>query len=78
MKVFISYSTEDKKEARQLHDRLGLLGFKCFLAHQDIPKGVKWQDAIVQNLKAARVFIPILTEWALSSRRLWARHDFIS
>lgn len=73
MKVFISYSVEDKKEAGQLYDRLTLLGFTCFLAHRDIPKGAKWQDTIIDELKASNVFIPILTEKALSSA--WAQQE---
>lgn len=67
MKVFISYSLDDRNEAGQLCDRLNLIGFNCFLAHADIPKGAEWHNEIIGNLKTANVFIPILTEKAMES-----------
>lgn len=67
MKVFISHANEDKHEASVLHDRFGLIGLACFLAHRDISIGTKWRDEIVRELKASDVFIPILTVKALAS-----------
>lgn len=73
MNVFISYALEDKVEAGQLHERLSLLGFKCFLAHRDMLPGTKWRDEIVSEIKSANVFIPILTEKAVGSA--WVQQE---
>lgn len=66
VKIFLSYSTSDKS-ATGLQKALTLIGFECFLAHNDIPKGAKWAEVITREIKQADVFIPILSEHALSS-----------
>lgn len=73
MKIFISYANEDKKEAGTLHSLLSLLGFQCFLAHEDIKKGELWRAAIVKELKAADVFVVLLSEYALKSA--WVQQE---
>jgi hypothetical protein len=73
MKIFISYSLEDKNDAGTLHGLLSLTGFECFLAHRDIKKGEQWRDAIVRELKASSIFIPILSDHGLSSA--WVQQE---
>ena len=67
MKIFISYSLEDKKDSDILRGLLERVGFECFLAHRDIRKGDPWREAIVKELKASDVFIPILSDHGLAS-----------
>jgi hypothetical protein len=65
--LFISYSTQDGKEASALHRLLSLLGFSCFLAHKDIRKGEQWRQAIVRELRKSDVFIVLLSEHGVTS-----------
>lgn len=71
--VFISYATQDVKEAGALHHLLKLLGFKCFLAHKDIPKGEQWRDEIVNVLRKSDVFIALLSEHGVASS--WVQQE---
>ncbi|MFP3257483.1 MAG: toll/interleukin-1 receptor domain-containing protein [Candidatus Nanopusillus acidilobi] len=61
LKVFISYSNEDKEIAGKVKKSLESLGLNSFLAHEDIVPSQEWQKEILNNLKEAKIFIPILT-----------------
>ena len=51
-----------KKEiVGKLKNRLELIGFEVFIAHEDISPCIKWWEEIIKNLKRCDVFIPLLT-----------------
>jgi hypothetical protein len=62
MRVFLSYSAEDKVIAGRIKFLLERFGMEVFLAHEDIEPSSDWEDVIVEELKNCSVFIPILTE----------------
>jgi hypothetical protein len=51
--VFLSYSTQDKDEARQIHDALTRVGKNCFIAEKSLQPGDKFQDEIRASLRAS-------------------------
>ncbi len=62
MKIFISYSHEDRKLAGQIKEKLERYGLKLFLAHDDIEPAEEWVEKIHKELQNCHVFLPILTE----------------
>ncbi len=62
MKVFLSYSDEDKALSGKIKQELEDYGLSVFLAHEDIEPLAEWVDTIRAELEACIVFIPILTE----------------
>lgn len=62
LKCFISYSSKDKKLAGRLKKCLGWYGLDVFLAHDDIEPSAAWVQTLLAELKAARVFLPLLTD----------------
>lgn len=61
VRIFISYSTEEKKLAGAFSKYLQDLNFEVFLAHKDIEPSKVWQEEILERLKTSHVFLPILT-----------------
>jgi len=68
VKVFLSYSAEDKEIAREIKRFLERFEMEVFLAHEDIEPSSDWEEVIIEQLKACDVFIPILTENFRSSQ----------
>lgn len=68
MKVFLSYSNEDKVLAGSIKQNLEDYGLTVFLAHEDIEPLAEWVDILRAELEACVVFIPILTETFRKSR----------
>ena len=62
IKIFMSYSTENKSMVGELKSNLESLGFEVFIAHEDIEPSRQWQDVIVENIISSDVFIPVLTK----------------
>lgn len=62
IRVFVSYSSEDKRLAGYLKSYLENYGLSVFLAHEDIQPTVEWEDEILHNLDGCDVFIPLLTD----------------
>lgn len=62
VRVFLSYSTGDKKTAGMIKEELEKFGLEVFLAHEDIEPSEEWQNAILNGLKGCDVFIPLLTK----------------
>lgn len=48
--VFISYSFDDQNIAESICGYLESKGYKCFVAHRDIPRGVVWAAAITNAI----------------------------
>ena len=62
IKVFISYSSKDKLVGAKIKDILASFGIESFMAHEDISVSQEWKEKILEELKEADVFIPILSE----------------
>jgi len=60
--VFISHAMDDYKFVKRISTVLELFGLDVFLAHQDIEPTKKFEEEIIENLKKAPIFIPILTK----------------
>lgn len=62
LRVFLSYSSKDKKLVGDIKQSLESLGFEVFLAHEDIEPSLEWQEEIIKNLRTCDIFIPIVNE----------------
>lgn len=62
LRVFISYSEENKKIASGIKENLNRFGVQAFLAHDDIPPGKEWISEILKNIKNADIFIALLSK----------------
>ena len=61
IRIFVSYSSSNKRLAGEIKDSLKKYGLSVFLAHEDIQPTHEWQNEISNNLNGCDVFIPILT-----------------
>lgn len=61
IKVFLSYSTKDKKQAGSFKHTLEKYGLDVFLAHEDIRPSEQWQNEIVTRLRECHIFIPLFS-----------------
>jgi hypothetical protein len=61
LRVFISYSHENREIAGMIKEAFTILGIDSFLAHEDIPGGEEWENEIKGELKKCNIFVPILT-----------------
>ena len=68
LRVFLSYSSIDKKLAGEIKQHLESFNFEVFLAHEDIEPAIPWQEEIIRNLITCDVFIPIISENFKESR----------
>jgi len=62
LRVFVSYSTADKKLAGALKVGLEDYGMDVFLAHEDITPCEEWEQIILRTLKQTDIFMPLLTK----------------
>lgn len=61
LRVFVSYSSDDKFLAGEIKRILEQYGLSVFLAHDDIEPLCDWQEEISKNLNECDIFIPVLT-----------------
>lgn len=61
IKIFLSYSSLNKKGVGKIKTWLSGLGFNVFLAHKDIKPSLEWQKVIIKNLKECHIFVLIIT-----------------
>jgi hypothetical protein len=61
LRVFLSYSTDDRQIAGKIKEKLAYWGVDAFLAHEDLVPSSVWQDEILREVEACDVFVPILT-----------------
>lgn len=61
MSLFLSYSSDDRGFAAQLHEALSKY-IKVFFDTQSIPGGAAWEREIDQAIRDCNVFIPIVTK----------------
>lgn len=68
MKIFISYSHEDRLIVREIKECLcEYFGFDCFLAHEDLNPTELWENRIEENLRICNLFILIVSERSIAS-----------
>jgi len=65
--VFLSYSFEDKDEARQLHDTLFAAGLRCFMAETNVRAGDQIGQKIRDALLASREVCLLCSKATLKS-----------
>jgi len=68
IRVFLSYSSEEKELAGEIKDNLEAPWLEVFLAHEDIEPTEEWQEVIIENLKNCDIFIPIVSKNFRKSR----------
>ena len=59
---FISYSFADSERVEDLCSWLENRGYKCFIAHRNMPKGVNFSDVIPWAIENSRLMIAIMTK----------------
>lgn len=70
IRVFISYSSEDKLVGAEVRKILDRYDIEAFLAHDDIHVSEEWKERIIDELNKADVFVALLSdafknsEWA--------------
>ena len=62
LRIFMSYSEDDKIIAGGVKDALNKYGIQTFLAHDDIAPGIEWEDEIILNIKKSDIFMTLLSE----------------
>ncbi len=62
IKVFLSYSSKDKKIVSNLKEALTYLGLESFMAHDDIQPSEEWQNIILSELRELQIFIAVITK----------------
>jgi len=74
-KIFISYSSRYNKEIAGDIKRYfeEYEGIECFVAHDDIIPGSKWEKEIIEKLNSADFFMPIQTEYLEAS--YWCQQE---
>lgn len=67
LRLFLSYSAEDKIIAGQIKTILEKFDVRVFLAHEDIQPTQEWEEEIIHNLNNCDVFLTLLTDNFLKS-----------
>jgi hypothetical protein len=62
LKIFLSYSSLDKKLAGIIKHHLQEYELDVFLAHEDIEPSTKWLARIKKELASMNVFLPLVTK----------------
>ena len=52
--VFVSYATEDRKQALDVCKAIEGRGTRCWISMRDVPPGENYQEAIVRSEKRGR------------------------
>lgn len=67
MRIFLSHSSKNAKEAEAVCRVLEQAGHKCFLAPRDIPSGREYAEEIVNGIDSSSAVVLLLSEAANSS-----------
>lgn len=67
MRIFLSHSSKNAKEAEAVCKMLEQAGHKCFLAPRDIPSGREYAEEIVNGIDSSSAVVLLLSEAANSS-----------
>ena len=58
---FISYSSDDQKIAEGICGYLERMGYRCFVAYRDIPRGVVWAAAITDAIDESAMMVVVFS-----------------
>jgi hypothetical protein len=72
--VFLSYSRQDKKQARALADALKQRGLNAWLDERSIPGGAKWFMEIDRGIRGARAVIVLISASSRGSE--WVTYEY--
>ncbi len=67
MKVFLSHSSENSKEVREVCALIEKEGYECFLAPRDIRSGREYAEEIIDGIDGSDVMLLLLSEKSNSS-----------
>ena len=56
-RIFISHVSTHKNQANELKRALENIGYRCFVAHDDISPSKEWQKEIIKALSITDVFV---------------------
>ena len=73
IRVFISHTSEHKKEAANLKMWLSGYGIASFVAHEDIAPMMEWQNELIRALESMGILVAMLTEGF--SRSYWTDQE---
>ena len=59
--IFISHARNDVRVAQTICNALEQRGFACWIADRDVEAGENFQSSIVHAIRAAKVFVLILS-----------------
>jgi hypothetical protein len=67
-KVFISYASEDEKEARKTHKLLNKTGFQCWFDKETLVPGVDWDQEIRRAIRETDFIIILISTRSRTKR----------
>lgn len=67
LKIFISFSNKDSKEALKIQEYFKNCGVECFLSKTDVENSDEYKDKIFQTILDSDVFIYLLSEHSKAS-----------
>ena len=67
--AFISYSIEDMEIVDKICDYLEHKGYRCFVAHRDVPRGSVWAAAIMEALNNSVMMVAVFSEFYNASQQ---------
>ncbi len=70
MRIFISYSRQDRPFALRLAHSLHSIGVVTWMDMEDIPAGVKWGTGIQEGLKTCDLMIVIISPASMASQHV--------
>jgi len=73
LRIFLSYSSDDKILAGKIKNYLEQFQISVFLAHEDIEPTLEWRGEILHNLNDCDVFLPLLTQNFIKSE--WTNQE---
>lgn len=76
--VFISYATEDRKEALAVCEAIERRGTPCWIACRDLQPGENYQEAIVRAIRSARALVLVFSEQANDSDEIKKELSLVS
>ncbi|NIP62208.1 MAG: TIR domain-containing protein [Nitrosopumilaceae archaeon] len=62
LRLFLSYSSKDRRIAGKIKNSLEQFQIRVFLAHEDITPTQEWEEEILHNLNNCDIFCPLLTK----------------
>src|SRR6185369_7041781 len=67
MKIFLSYASEDREQARAIYLALRDQGHTVFFDRSDLPAGEEFHNRIRKAIEASHLFIFLLTPKAIDA-----------